>query len=417
MIDSIAFEVPAEVTVSVVESGSRYIPDVCRHYPYGVPDESHISVCDASFILIGEAPGKNEDELGRPFVGSSEARLRDYWRPHGITRAQAYITNVYPFRPSNKSNDIGLVDRDRIAEYAAILRRKIERCRPGIVVPTGNTALRALLGDEKSITDWRGSIVPFAREDGRIIKVIPTFHPAATFRRPILNLFCEADWAKIADQLMRPDWWPPEKEHIIDPDISDYNDFVAGLRDRPYVGGAGFPAMAIDIENQYWKTEPGNITCIGFAYSPDLSLTIPTHRRDLGGDIQLIERNWGWVKQLCESPIDKILQNGLYDQYHMVRKAGIWFNNYKWDLMEMDHCLNPNEGGSTEAGEEMDGGMKMEMRSLAVLTSLYTNGQFYKHLANSPNPATRLVYNGLDACYTREIFDPLWCKLRERGMV
>ena len=417
MINSIAFESPniPDVEVASIQVGERHIPDVCHHYPNGIDDDAHIDICDADFVLVGEAPGANEAQLGRPFVGASEAKLRDWWRPYGITRSQAYITNVYPFRPSNKSNDIGLVDRSRIAEYVEILRRKIARCRPGVVVPTGNTALRALLGDEKSITDWRGSIIPFVREDGRVLKVIPTFHPASTFRRPILAKFCEADWQKVASELHTP-YQEVYKEHIIDPDEADVNHFIAGLK-VPWRGASNIPTLAIDIENQYWKTEPGNITCIGFAYSPYLSLTIPTHRRDLGGDAKLIERNWGWVRTLCEWDIDKILQNGLYDQYHMVRKANIWFTRYNWDLMEMDHCLNPNEGGAGESGEELDGGMKIEMRSLAVLTSLYTKQPFYKYMASDPNPDNRLIYNGLDACVTREIFDPLWCKLRERGMV
>lgn len=415
MIDNISFGMP-EVTIEVIDNAPRPVPDVCKHFPHGIQDEKHIETCDADFILVGEAPGKNEAELGRPFVGESERKLRDYWRPHGITRSQAYITNVHPFRPAKDSNDISLVKASDIARGSEILRAKLQQAHCGVIVALGNTALQAITEDARTITDWRGSIIRFHRDNEKTAFIIPTFHPAATFRRPILNYFCEADWAKVV-RIIKEGYQEPQRHHIIDPDEKDFKEFTDDLRSNEYRGASGIPSLALDIENEYWKTDPGNVTCVGFSYRPDLSLTISTHRRNLGGDIKLIERNWGWVKELCEWDIDKILQNGLYDQYHMVRKAGIWFNRYVWDLIEMDHCLNPNDGGSMEGMEGEADGMKIELRSLAVLTSIYTDQSYYKYMSESSNPDHRLIYNGLDACVTREIFDSLWMKLRAKEML
>lgn len=423
MITSIAFESPVEVGSNVtlvdLDNSPVFVPDVCHHWPNGVPSPDHISECDADFILIGDTTGKTEAELGRPLVGASEAKLRDNWRPHGITRAQAYITNVLPFNPALKSNEANRVPTGELVACTQRLRGQLGRALPRVVVPTGNIALKALLGDEKSIVDWRGSVIEYDRGDGHILKVIPTFHPTATFSRPILNLFCETDWAKIAAVIKDPTVCAsPAREHIIEPGEDDYERFIKGLSDG-YSGSSGIPALSIDIENLYSpKDSRRDITCVGFSYRPDLSITIPTFRRDLGGNLRLIERNWGWVRQLCEWPIDKILVNGLHDAYLLKRQVDIDIAQYTWDLIEMEHCLNPNDGGGGEGGGEgIDDGMKLELRSLAVLTSLYTWQPYYKYLSSDPNPRMRAIYNGLDVCVTREIFDCLYIKLREKGMV
>jgi hypothetical protein len=94
-------------------------------------------------------------------------------------------------------------------------------------------------------------------------------------------------------------------------------------------------------------------------------------------------------------------------------------DNYVWDLMELAHMLDPNDGGDTSEGSEneSDEGVRVGMYDLATLCSLHTKEPYYKNQGSHPSQEVRWVYNGKDACVQREIFDKLWWKAYERGLV
>jgi len=370
---------------------------------------------NSRIILIGEAPGRREAELGQPFVGPSEVRLRNFWQGR-LRRSDFYITNVCPVRPPG--NVIEAIPWRRMLEYQDQLRTKLRLLRAQypicVVVPTGNTALRALWpGEDRNITDWRGSILNW---EG--LKVIPTIHPAATFRQPILTEFCLADWARIADEASSPNITLPVRKHIIDPTEEEIEQWVRAM--YATIAGSGSPdtppiVMSVDVENP--RERPRKVTCVGFSLDHTVSITIPLDD-DTPVSAPLAFRKSA-IKLICASAIPKVLQNGLTDQTKLSAN-GIELKNYEWDLMEMAHALNPNDGGDTLSDDEVELGgpsVRISTKSLAVLTSLYTREPYYKHLSESPDWETRQRYNGLDACVTREIFDPLWRKLRAKGMV
>lgn len=94
--------------------------------------------------------------------------------------------------------------------------------------------------------------------------------------------------------------------------------------------------------------------------------------------------------------------------------------SYIWDLIEMAHLIDPNDGGGTDEGSEVEEGggeVRVGMLDLATLTSLYTRQPFYKFMSRLPSWEDRQKYNGLDACCQREIFDRLWELLNERKLV
>lgn len=378
-------------------------------------------------ILIGEAPGKREAELGQPFVGPSEVELRKFWAGR-LKRSEFYITNVCPVRPPG--NFIEAIPWRRMLEYQADLRQKLRVVRNQhpicVIVPTGNTALRALWPNEdRNITDWRGSILEW---EGT--KVIPTIHPAATFRQPILNEFCYADWTRIVAEASSPDVTLPVRKHIIDPTVEEIDQWLEMMTLREQVRGlsatiAGSSSsdtvgcaplvMAVDVENL--RDRPRKVTCVGFSLDPCLSITIPLDDDTIVSAPLDYRRDA--IKRICASAIPKVLQNGLTDQTKLAAN-GIALENYEWDLMEMAHALNPNDGGDTLSDDEVELGgpsIRISTKSLAVLTSLYTREPYYKHLGESPDWETRQKYNGLDACVTREIHPVLWGKLRERGLL
>ncbi len=126
---------------------------------------------DASFMLVGEAPGANEVEEGEPFVGRAGEKLDEILEDIGVRRGDLYITNLVKIRPPDNRDP----RKDEIDAWRPLLDMEIEDVDPDIIIPLGNFASRQLLGTRKGITSIHGRI--FSRE-GR--KIMPTFHPAAT---------------------------------------------------------------------------------------------------------------------------------------------------------------------------------------------------------------------------------------------
>lgn len=223
-----------------------------------IPDWGDTS---SRLILIGEAPGQEEERRGQPFVGASGLKLNEWWQRAGLHRGMFYITNVLPFRPWN--NDISKVPPEELDYWSEQLRKKISSLPdPFVLVPTGKTALKALLGKD-NISDLRGSILSY--DDGhRTIKVIPTLHPAFTLRTKKFEARCIYDWMRIAHEGQFGEIRLPKRNHRIDQDLERCFEYAS------YVLELNVP-LAVDIE-----THPvEGITCVGFSIDSDVSLTIP----------------------------------------------------------------------------------------------------------------------------------------------
>lgn len=394
----------------------RLIHDWCKH------GHDHVG-CNAELVLVGEAGGANESERQEPFVGSSGYALETWWREVGLYRAQFFLTNVVPYQPLG--NKIFLVPKDELAHYAAVLRQKLSALpNPVVIVPTGNTAMRALFSDPKmNITDYRGSILGWRDLNGRTIKVIPTIHPAATMRQKILTKLCLADWKRIAAESRDPRILLPKRHHIVDPSKEELYDYAG--RAQSYFFGSGdvteLPprVITVDVENDI-KTK--KLLCVGFSFDFRESITISTLEKDFD-DVNHFRIAQETIQFLLKQAWPTVYQNGMTDVWKLARhwpdlKQQI-IDGYVWDLIEMDHCLDPNDGGDTSSGSEIetDEGLKVGMRDLGTLASLYTKEPYYKHEGGSFSQEKRWIYNGKDACVQREIFDVLWWRLYERGLV
>lgn len=146
-----------------------------------VPGEGR---ADASIVFLGEGPGQEEDEQGRPFVGRSGSLLREYLRLVGINTQEVYISNVVRCRPP----DNRLPNPDEIEACWPWTQRMLKLIRPVIIVTLGKTPLTALsqqLGffkkvGQNSITKLAG--VPIYLEQNGVY-IYPTLHPAYACRR------------------------------------------------------------------------------------------------------------------------------------------------------------------------------------------------------------------------------------------
>ncbi len=338
-------------------------------------------------VAIGEALGADEAAAGRPFVGPT-GRLMNYlfeeaglippgsarrinadlyrrlyrFRDETYAAADIYLTNVFNIHPPG-NKIAALCQKEKVGGLPGIkagqyvrevhfqelerLRGELQRHRPNLIIGLGATASWFLLGTG-SITKVRGTIA--ASSYG---KCLPTFHPAYLMRgawkmRPVVILdLAKAKWEAEFPEVRRPPRYVyiPEK-------IEDIEWLL------PELEGAG--RLSIDIE-----TTDDQITCIGFAWTPQHVLVIPifdwraSNNSYWGANEERVV--WGLIKRLCESTTSKVFQNGMYDIHFLWRKYGIAPTKCEHDTMLLHHSLHP----------EM-------LKGLGFLGSLYTSEPAWK---------------------------------------
>ncbi len=144
---------------------------------------------EAKLFLVGEAPGRHEDEAGRPFVGAAGKVLDAALAKAGLARGDVFITNVVKCRPPENRRPRA----DEIAACRPYLVAQVHGVRPRALVALGDTAVTSLLGPAADLATARTSLPRF---EG--IPVVATYHPAATLYNRGLTKLLEADLARAA---------------------------------------------------------------------------------------------------------------------------------------------------------------------------------------------------------------------------
>jgi uracil-DNA glycosylase len=135
----------------------------------------------APVMIVGEAPGADEDRLGKPFVGVSGQLLDRMFEAIGMSRARdLYITNILFWRPPGNRTPT----QAEQAVCLAFTRRHVELARPKILVLAGGTAAKAMLDTTEGIMRLRGKWTSLRLDDGTEVPTLPTFHPAYLLRTP-----------------------------------------------------------------------------------------------------------------------------------------------------------------------------------------------------------------------------------------
>ena len=134
----------------------------------------------ARVVLIGEAPGADEDRIGRPFVGRSGQLLDKMLAAVGLDRSVCYITNVLPWRPPGNRTPTDA----EIAVCLPFLKRQIDIIKPDYLFILGGSAANALLEQQESISRLRGRWLDYKTSDGKTVQVLASFHPAYLLRNP-----------------------------------------------------------------------------------------------------------------------------------------------------------------------------------------------------------------------------------------
>ncbi len=131
----------------------------------------------AEWLIIGEAPGADEDRIGEPFVGRAGQLLTSMLRAMGLAREEVFIANILKCRPPNNRDP----KPDEVDHCAAYLRQQIEFIQPKIILVVGRIAAQSLLNTDTPIGKMRGQ--KFSYQDTEI-PVIATYHPAYLLRSP-----------------------------------------------------------------------------------------------------------------------------------------------------------------------------------------------------------------------------------------
>lgn len=237
----------------------------------------------AQIMLCGEAPGAEEERLGRPFVGPSGYELDRMLGEVGLSRSAIFVTNVCRLRPVN--NDISAhIARtrkcpasdmrafrngwatERIHDGFAKLKREVELVRPNVIVAFGNLSTWALTG-RWGITDWRGSELRADIFEGKNPKVLPTYHPAAVLRQWTWRAALLADLRRAALNASSIEYEPLKWVFKIKPSFDQAVNWLLESQKRL---DAAPTRICFDLETRY-----GHIACAGFALSPDEAFCIP----------------------------------------------------------------------------------------------------------------------------------------------
>jgi len=143
---------------------------------------------NAKLVFVGEAPGREEDLQGRPFVGAAGQLLTKMIEAIGLTREEVYICNVLKDRPPGNRTPLP----EEVEACVPFLREQLSILQPRVLCTLGAVAAKALLGSHVSITQIRGQSYAYQH-----IPLIPTLHPAYLLRNPSAKRLVRQDLKKV----------------------------------------------------------------------------------------------------------------------------------------------------------------------------------------------------------------------------
>jgi uracil-DNA glycosylase family 4 len=354
----------------------------------------------AKWMILGEAPSYEETAVGRPFVGPSGRELDRILKDAGLTRNDAWITNVCKYSvpplsslPKGKKMHFSVRAKNAgidIDQQLVELQTEINDVKPNCILALGGTALWALSGRDK-ISQFRGSIMR-----GMGHKFVPTYHPA--------HLLHSAGGGEIKG------YW--NRQVMIFDAKRSYDEAKSPLLDLPnrvlqIAQNSGELYQFLDRYKSYKRLsvdiEAGGHClpiCIGLAFTKGHGMTVPLWNSDGISSIPTADLATMWLllsKVLWEKDI--VGQNFNYDR-DKIRRLGFVIKKIYSDTMLKAFAINP----------ELP-------KRLAFLTSIYTREPFYKDDGMYEGSYRDLLLGcARDACVTLEVDEAMDADLEELGV-
>lgn len=342
--------------------------------------------CDKTLIIIGEAPGADEEASGVPFVGSAGRQLTETMASAGLDRNQWYITNTFLKRPpdnnlADSSWTLNKTEFKREYGYAPLtpalkkrylrpelqwqiaeLQTRLQALKPDLILAMGATALWALTSED-AITQWRGNFFtsPFGR-------AIATLHPASVLYQYSNLPLLWADLVKVRLHLEGRLPPPLRRRLWVNPTLGEIEACYTRFATAP-------DKLGVDIE-----TCPSldQITTVSFSTEAE-GICIPiwdrnTHepsRQNYWSSVAEELTAWRWIKKFAQLSNPKVMQNGLYDaQYLLDAPIEIRLTNWTDDTSLASHSYQP----------ELP-------KALGTLASLHLNEPSWKQMRASAKDA------------------------------
>jgi len=380
---------------------------------------------DAKICFIGEAPGSEENDSLKPFVGAAGGTLNRGFRTTGISRPEVLVANVFKQRPPG--NDVGYYFQDRghkkltwegqehVDQLSKWLRelRQQENGGPNVLVALGATAMYILTGESR-ITKFRGSVLPCILVEG--YKVYCMFHPSYVMRlmnEPEERLFGDKkaqqqnalplflkDLERAQIQGETKEYKRPERVFETNLGLWAILGVLNELRNNPTMN-----VVSVDIETLRSSNGP-LVWCIGFSPYPEYAFVIPFLRN--GKFVWSIEEEARILRAISEVFLDekikKIFHNNLFDLSVLGRYYGLRCKSGSVeDTMFCFHATYP-----------------YLRKALNVLTSIYTWEPYYKDdgkvwEGKRISDDAEFIYNARDCCVTREIWPQVERDAKEKG--
>jgi uracil-DNA glycosylase family 4 len=372
---------------------------------------------DADIMLVGEAPGKEEEACGRPFVGYSGKMLKQLLTHSGINFNACYVTNVVDVRPPGNRFSFFYVEKsrktpsERLEKYWQVLRDKIERLQPKVVIPLGGEALRAIAG-KRSISEWRGTPMTY-----KGVPVLPTYHPRYVMSQYNHHPIVELDLVKARKISLGT--MPNDDDNvtlILKPTVQQVVEFLG-------TGDTAYPRVSFDIE-----TLGKHVRCISVAKrmrSRYHALSIPFFQfpsssfADVSAGDKMISFSgqgetgssyWGKSDErivldalatlLADKEIEKVGQNSIsFDGPLVEDEFGIYISNHHMDTMHAWHVVYP----------ELP-------KSLSFLCSILTNYANYWTDRDNQNDMSHWRYNAMDGVVTLDVSYKIEDEMKDAGL-
>lgn len=348
-----------------------------------VPNKFPYYTSGLRLAIVGEAPGRDEETLGTPFVGASGRFLAALLSRAGISKESCFLGNVSQYQPPN--NDISKFSwsGDEIQTSLYQLKLDIETFKPNVVVLLGNLALKAakdpttphILKNNQfkcRVSQWRGSLFhgttgsPF---EG--LKCLATYHPAYALRDYETTPLLQFDLRKAVREAATPILTLPQRSLQVT--LSE-QELVFRLRQIR----AERLCIGIDIEGGI-----DTMSCISFATSSTNAFIVAFNKAT--------PQIWREVALTLEDPnVPKILQNALYDRFVLHYSYGIRVGGIVHDTM-LKHW---------ELYSELE-------KNLGVQASIYTDEPYYKFERKADDDDTFYKYCCKDSAVTLEISNKL----------
>lgn len=384
----------------------------CKYCPYSTKRKVWSdSPPNAKLLLLGEAPGADEEALGKVFSGASGRLLNWAISQVGLYRPSLWITNVINCRP--QKNDISTLEAsDAIVACQPGLRQELEAAVAGgvtTILALGATAIKAL-GIHGAVEKIRGSVYEWKSKSGKIIHVVPTYHPAAIMRQhwkrsgggtADAGVLWLADFRKAKS--ISEDGWVTLQEHFnLKPTVTDVEHFVdTALKSNALI--------AVDTETTGLSLDYAKIVVIGLASGPEDAISVPFLDKD-GFNYWTPteqERVVSALKQLF-STCDQVYQNSFFD-VPLLRRHGF---PVPWEKISHDTLLLSH----TLAAESK--------HDLGSIVSLYGKTPYWKEEFKNRTVSILKMdqlemrrYNLRDSVVLHQVLPPMLDELRTLNLV